>query len=78
MAPTLTREEKFEIALDELEGFAERNVRRAQVALAVAKEDFRIYGLDHHRLGVTIEEVRLHEAERFFLVIHERVKEAKR
>lgn len=73
----MEQNEKLSLALNDLLGFAERNLRRAQAAHADAKK--RIYKRESdRRLNVAIQEAREHEAQRFFFVVRERVAEALR
>lgn len=66
--------ERFKTALIELDGFADRNVKRAKTALHEARRASSCAYA--HDPAVEEAKIRLHDAERFYLVIHERVKEA--
>lgn len=73
----LDRNEKLSLALNDLLGFAERNLKRAQAAHTDAKT--RIYKLESdRRFNVAIQEAREHEAQRFYFVVRERIAEALR
>lgn len=66
------REQKLETALRELSGFAERNVERARKAFEAEKAKLH----DEDKTDLDVAEARFHDAERFKLVVCERVKEA--
>lgn len=66
------REQKLETALRELSGFAERNVERSKRAFEAEKA--KPHDADSTDLDVA--EARYHDAQRFYLVVNERVKEA--
>jgi hypothetical protein len=63
--------EALTLALNELLGFAERNLQRARVATVEAR---KTQSVDH--VNARVMEGREHEALRFFMVVQDRVKEA--
>lgn len=65
----MTREGKLAQALKDILGFSERNQKRAEMALQAAY----IAKLEKE---VIVQEARLHEAQRFFHVVRDRVAEA--
>lgn len=76
LAQALARAAKFEKALRELDGFAARNVERAKKAAEAAKQDARIRPSENRLIAQAECNARFHDANRFHLVISERVKEA--
>jgi hypothetical protein len=70
--------EQLDRALTELQGFAERNLTRAEKSHVDAKAQYNQRGGHALNLEMLIQETRLHEAQRFLLVVRERIAEARR
>lgn len=72
------KEAALALALMELQGFAERNMVRAIAAHVDAKREQEEHNSEATRINVIVQETRIHEAQRFLLVIRDRTAEAMR
>ena len=76
----MTREEKLEKlqrVLADLNGFAERNMLRSICAQTAAEEQLAQMNDEDARTNLAVQTARVHEAQRFLLVVRERIAEAR-